>query len=91
MSWSFSCIGTPEAVARALDENQSQLTGQNLEEYQEALPHLKALVALNVPSDGKYPVTLDLEASGSASFINGEKNYGSCSVNIKPVHRKLVR
>jgi hypothetical protein len=87
MSWSVSFIGSPTKVIAALDKQAESLTGQSLSEYQEALPHLKGLVAQAVGEN----VAVRLSASGHASFalphVVGEsgapvKTSGNISVKL---------
>lgn len=82
MSWSFSAIGKPEAVARALDTQNAGLTGQSKVEWDEAKPALKALVGANVGT-----VAVQVNASGHATFDNeGKKTSGTCSCNVGVIH-----
>jgi hypothetical protein len=48
MSWSIYKSGTPEEVITALEEQSNSIGGQSKEEYDEALPHLVALVKQNI-------------------------------------------
>jgi hypothetical protein len=96
MSWSFQAIGTPTAVVKAIEESSNnKLTGQSLEEWQEAKPALRALVGANVGN------AVRVNASGHASFeirptksdsegtpIESErvKTQGQCSCTIESLY-----
>ena len=87
MSWSFSAMGKPEAVKRAIDEsNNNKYTGQSLEEWNEAKPALLALVGAN------HGNIVKVSANGSASFgppnLDGtrEKTSGSCTCVIESLY-----
>lgn len=92
MSWSFQCIGKPEALVKALEENSEKLADQSKIEYDEALPHLTALVKQNFAKEGSgyAEQIIDFEASGSGSSRGGEQVQRSCAVSIKPVWKKVV-
>lgn len=51
MSWSVIIIGTPEKISTALDEHSTKCEGQSKVEFDDALPHMKALVNQNFGSD----------------------------------------
>lgn len=81
MSWSISGIGKVEALKRLLQKNSEQLTGQSKTEFDEARPHIEALLDQNV--NGAYPAfAMKLEANGHGSFEGGKKTYGSCQVTL---------
>lgn len=84
MSWSVSLVGTPEKVCQALDKYRENLRDFSLEEYEEALPGLKALVQANA-SDANNVVSL--HANGHASRINGVKTHAQCQVSLTPLGR----
>jgi len=92
VSWSINLMGTPENVAKALDEESGKLSGQSKLEYDEALPHLKGLVAQNFGGSN----LIDLEASGSGSAqvdpVSRETKQvnRSCSASIKTQYKRLV-
>ena len=82
MSWSFQAVGKAGAVLRAIEESSNNnLTGQSLAEWQEAKPALTALVGLNVGN-----IAVKLNANGHASFTNGEKTQGQCSVALESLY-----
>lgn len=82
MSWSINLIGKPENISVALDEKSKELDGKSKEEFDEALPNLKALITMNKSSWGS---SLQLIASG---HVSGE--YSSCFVEIKSFGGTLV-
>jgi hypothetical protein len=97
MSWSFSAVGKPGAVKRAIEESHNnRLTDQSLEEWNEAKPALLTLVGANVGN-----VVVRVSASGSASFETHVsrrddegsptekvriKAHGQCSCTIEPLY-----
>lgn len=87
MSWSVTLVGQPKAVAQALEEYgaTSGMSGQSLREYEDAKPHLIGLVRQTV---GQLCVTL--RASGHATFTNGVKTYGTCSVALDSFYGTVV-
>lgn len=92
MSWSFSAIGKPENVAKALDEQASKLAGQSRLEFVEALPALKTLLAQNfaAPGSGYQEPLIDFDASGSGAATGEKQLQRSCTVSIKPVYKTVV-
>lgn len=93
MSWSVTIIGDPIAIAQKLDDFASTLSGQSLEEYNEAKPHLQALVSLNVNNTADkngYGQMIHLEANGHGYFEGGEKRYGTCGAKITPIYGLLA-
>lgn len=90
MSWSVSIIGTPEAVAAKLDEVATTLSGQSLEEFNEAKPHLQGLVRQVVTTANGYGSLVNLRANGHATFEGGVKKYGQCSVALDPWYGTLA-
>lgn len=81
MSWSVNYIGTPEKILAAMDDLSTKLNGQSKLEFDEALPHLKALVSSNVGSQTGFW----LIANGHATITEGVKTYGYLSVDLKQV------
>jgi hypothetical protein len=88
MSWSFQAVGKPAAVVKAIEESSNnKLTGQSLEEWQEAKPALLALVGANVGN-----VAVKVSANGHASFeVNNEtqarvKTQGQCSCVVESLY-----
>jgi hypothetical protein len=74
MSWSISFIGSPENVAKALENHSTTITGQSKAEYDAALPHIKALVEQNVNKN--YPRAIKVEGNGHGDTT------GNNSVNV---------
>lgn len=85
MSWSFQGVGTPAALKAAIDVEGAKATGQSKEEYDQAAAHLKGL--LDAANDAS---AVHVEASGSASFVNGARTYAYISVSIKQLGRLYV-
>lgn len=77
MSWSVTFIGKPKKVIDALDKHIESMgnytPNPSKEEYEEALPHLKALIGLNI---GENKI-IKLSANGHAG--GGEK---TCNVTL---------
>lgn len=86
MSWSVSVIGVPAKVNAKLDEYGSTLTGQSKQEFDEAKPHLQALIAQNVSA----AVLVKIDASGHATFEDGLKTHGTCSVALTQFYSQLA-
>lgn len=76
MSWSVRFIGKPENVIEALDKFSETQSGQSKQEFDEAKPALQTLVRQQVGQ------LVDLEASGHATFTDGVKTYGNCTVRM---------
>ncbi len=85
MSWSIYKTGTAEELSKALKDYGNSITGQSKEEFDEAAPHIEALVNQNFAVDGsgyaeKY---LDLSACGSGYSKDGNQMERSCIISIK--------
>ncbi len=88
MSWSVQFIGTPEKVANALEEQSAKLEGQSKIEYDDALPHMKALVMQNFA--GITP-TVKITANGHGyATTDGEQKQRHFVVSIEPAYGVLV-
>lgn len=88
MSWSVSFIGTPTAVAKALDSYaDSWSAGQSKDEYDAAKPHIIALVQENVGGVGRV---VQVTASGHATITDGVKTYGTCTASVTGLSGTLV-
>lgn len=87
MSWSTNLIGTADKVNAELNAYSETLTGQSKEEFEEAKPHIQGLIALNVNQASQV---IKLTAAGHATFENGVKKYGNCSVAIEALYHKVV-
>lgn len=77
MSFSITVIGKPEAVKRRLEAHSTELSGQSKEEFDAVLPSLETVLSQNVGNG-----VVRLEANGHASFKDGVKTYGQCSVSV---------
>ncbi len=85
MSFGVSFIGNPEAIKRKLDETSASLTGQSKEEFDAVKPALDTLLDQQVGNG-----VIQLNANGHASFTDGAKTYGNCTVEVKPLGGVLV-
>ncbi len=88
MSWSANFIGKPEKVSEALTAQSANLSGQSKQEYDSALPHLVALVNLNI---GQQVPIIKLAACGHGmANAEGVMIENNCSVTIERVYGMLV-
>lgn len=78
MSFLVSFIGKPDAIKRKLAEHSTQLSGQSKEEFDAVVPALETVLDQNVGNG-----VVQLHANGHATFVDGKKTYGSCSVDVK--------
>lgn len=97
MSWSFSAIGTADKIAEAIEAQSAQLSGQSKFEFDDAKPHLVALVRQNF--DKRSPqspqVLIKIEASGSGQHRSAGPNdieqvERSCTVKIERLWNQLL-
>ena len=88
MSWNFRAIGTPAQLVAALNDHAGTLSGDSLEEFEQARPHLQGLLRMNI--NPNYPSALLLDASGHASKSGGQVNYSACNVKIEGLGVKLL-
>jgi hypothetical protein len=84
MSWSIGFIGKPEKVIEALDAQSAKFNDQSKVEYDEALPHLKALVAQNYGH--MYPVKITAAGHGTS----GENGNRQLTASIELVYNLVV-
>ena len=75
MSWSISYIGSPEKIIAALDRHSESISGKSKEEFDDALPHIKALVNMN--SCKNYTPVLRVGGNGHA-----HDGYSQCNVSL---------
>jgi hypothetical protein len=92
MSWSFQAIGKPEKIVQALEEESNRLTAQSKVEFDDAKPHLAALVLQNFAKGDAslMPAAIHLNASGSGTSRGDEQMQRSCTVEIKPLYTRLL-
>ncbi len=83
MSWSLTYIGNPDKIVAALEANSAKLEGKSKEEYDEALPHLVALVKQN--HNKAHEPALKLTANGHAY-----DGHSQCAVNLENLGGTLV-
>lgn len=84
MSWSINFIGTSENIVKALQEHSTEITGVSKEEYDEALPHIEAIVKMNYNKD--YPSVIKVSANGHAQ----KDKYSNCNVSIGYLDGQIV-
>jgi hypothetical protein len=94
MSWSFQCIGKPAGVVAALEKHSDSFSGnaQSKLEFDDAKPHLIALVSENFVTEGHnyHEPLIDFEASESGSASAGVQHQRQLAVSIKPIWKTLV-
>jgi hypothetical protein len=78
MSFSVYLIGKPEAIKRKLMETSAALTDQSKAEFDAVKPALETILDQQVGNG-----IIQLSANGHASFADGAKTYGNCSVEVK--------
>lgn len=92
MSWSVNFIGTPEKISEALDKESQRLSEQNPDskaEFDEVLPHMKALVGYNTGLYGPIQLT----ANGHTYPIStpeGLKRNATFNIELKPCPYKVL-
>lgn len=89
MSWSVTVIGEPEKVAVALEEHSRSLSGQSKIEFDDALPHLQAIVRQNFRNDGQGQI-VELDANGSGTSQGDKQLNRSCSVKITSRYGRIA-
>ena len=93
MSWNICIIGAPEAVATEIYAHVHKLEGQSKREYEDAVPHLAALVQQNFASimeSGYVAPIVKIQASGSGYARDGDQIQRSISVSIENFYGKLA-
>ena len=86
MSWSINAVGTPEKLIEYIDKmDESWGPSQSKDEYNAVKPALKALVG-----EIKTTGLVQLNASGHATFTNGEKTQGTVNVDLKTIYGTLL-
>jgi len=88
MSWSFNVVGKSADFPEFFDKESARLTGDSKTEFDEARPHLQALIGMNVNTNCQ-PL-LSVNASGHASKKDGIVTYSNCSVEIKSLPGQLI-
>lgn len=82
MSFSVSYVGKPDAIKRKLVEESDRLTGHSKEEFDAVKPALETILDQHV--NNHSPISLS--ANGHASFTDGVKTSGQCSVEVKTLY-----
>lgn len=85
MSFSITVIGKPDAIKRKLAEESERLKDQSKVEFDAVRPAIETILDQQVANG-----IIHLNANGHASFTNGEKTYGNCSVEVKPLGAQLA-
>lgn len=89
MSWSFDGIGKPAALAAAIDKGVDSYgpavpNNYSRQEFEEAAPHLKALIAEADPES-----VVEVRAGGSATWLAGRRSGGDIRVSIRTIGKLL--
>lgn len=87
MSWSVLFIGEPEKVVKALNENSDKLSGYSKTEYDNALPHMVALVQQNF---GNINQLVKIVASGHGYIENGVPKQSTLTCEVSQIYGVLV-
>lgn len=95
MSWSFTGTAKPQRLAAALDAYGDSLEGPPRAEFDDARPHLKALILLNVQhtahaADPNAMLELTAAGAGVVDPASGRRDHYACNVSIKPVWLRTV-
>jgi len=93
MSWSICIIGTPEKVAVEIFNQGHKFEGQSKIEYNDAAPHVAALVQQNFASimePGYVVPIVKIQASGSGYARDGDQINRSISVSIDNYYGTLA-
>ena len=90
MSWTISVVGKPEKIAEFLDQESERQTGQSKIEFDDAKPHLQALLRQTFAESVDLLPFVKLAANGSGSTIDGKQIRRSCTVSIESFYTKLV-
>ncbi|MHB8362723.1 MAG: hypothetical protein ACYDBX_03835 [Patescibacteria group bacterium] len=91
MSWSIGFIGKPENIHAAIERESEKLSGQSKIEFDDAAPHLIALVEQNFNNqEGHFPILLKIRAAGSGFADTGGQHNRSCTVLIEQFYENLV-
>lgn len=85
MSFSVSFIGKPEAIKRKLAEESDRLTDQSKLEFDTVKPALDTILDQQAGNG-----IISLSANGHASFKDGVKTSGNCSVDVKSLYGQFA-
>lgn len=88
MAWSVNLIGTCPKIAEALRGEAARLTGADKLQFDAALPHLLALLALNLDENGS--LAFQLGAAGHAVCKDGAVACGTFNVKLIPLIGRIV-
>lgn len=87
MSWSICLIGEPDKIAEALASKSEKMEGQSKVEFDDALPHMQALVKQNFGNEGTL---VKLTASGHGYAVDGVQKNRTFSAAIELNHGVVV-
>lgn len=90
MSWSISVVGRPDAIVSALKNESDRLTAASKAEFDEALPHLVALLRQNYNKNGDPVLELTANGHGVIKTGTGEREYCSCNVSLNAFSKRIV-
>ena len=88
MSWSITLVGTTSNVVKALKDQAKNMEAQSRIEFEDAMPHLIALVEQNFTRDRTTAVKLT--ASGYGYAVNGEQHQRYCAVSLEQFYGQVV-
>ncbi len=89
MSWSVNIVGKSENVIQKLNDYSEKFKDESKKEYDDALPHLVAIVKQNFDnnSDNRF---VKVEASGHGYSLNGATVSRSLNVLIQNNYGDVV-
>lgn len=92
MSWSIVFIGKPKQVVEAMQKETDTMSGASKTEYEQALPHLAALIGQNfaIPETEWNPPTMRISANGHGVFNEGKQVNNQLRVTIETLDGRLV-
>lgn len=90
MSWSVNYIGTTTKVAEALKTQSEKMDGQSKIEFDDALPHLVALVQQNFEPEGGVEPVIKFAASGHGYAVDGAQKQRYFVVSLERIYGALL-
>jgi hypothetical protein len=91
MSWSIAFVGKPKNVAAAISAAAEKMSGQTKVEFEDAAPHLAALVEQNFnKGDGASIPLVKISASGSGYAKGEEQLQRNINVSIENIYAEVV-
>jgi hypothetical protein len=90
MSWSIYAVGSPDKVKETLKKySESMGSGPSKEEFDKALPNFLSLIDQNFGGFAEQSPVVKFNASGHASFSNGQAQYSRVHVSMEIIEAKL--